>query len=111
VPQRDRDGERLGAAGEQPRVTFGEEMEVGCPAPVGPGERRSEAASGIVLDEHPHDVALDQRRARCERRRGAVDIASDVVAYEGAQLEGAQPAEPVCFALDGGYFFAAFRVP
>jgi hypothetical protein len=36
---------------------------------------------------------------------------SEVIADEGAQFEGAQPAAPVGRALDGGYFFVAFRVP
>jgi hypothetical protein len=35
-----------------------------------------------------------------------------VIANEGAQLDGAQPAAPVGITLDGGgYFFVAFRVP
>jgi hypothetical protein len=111
VPHRDRDGERLGAAGQQPGLTLGEDVDVGGATAVGPGERRPEAATGIVLDEHPHDGTLDQRRAGRERRRGTVDLAPDVVADERAQFEGAQPPAPVGLALDGGYFFVAFRVP
>jgi hypothetical protein len=80
-------------------------------AAMGPGEGRAEAAGGIVLHEHPRDVALDERRTGRERRRNALDVPGEMVVDESAQLDGAQPAAPVDLALGGGYFFAAFRVP
>jgi hypothetical protein len=78
-----------------------------------PRQSRSESSGRVVLDQHPGDVIVEQRRARRVRRRVARDGAAQVVADQGPQLEAAEARPSVGLAgVDDDYFLApALRVP
>jgi hypothetical protein len=111
-PHRDREGERLGPTGEQSGVPISDELEAARPLAPRPRQRRTEPAAGIVLDQHPGDVVVDQRRARRVGRQVARDVPTEMVADEGAQLDAAEARPSVGLAgVDARYFLAALRVP
>jgi hypothetical protein len=112
-PHGDREGELLGPTGEQSGVAIGHELQAARPLPPRPRQCGAESSAGVVLDQHPRDVVVDQRRARRVRRQVARDGATQVVADEGAQLDAAEARPSVGLAgVDDGYFLApALRVP
>jgi hypothetical protein len=84
-------------------------------AAVGPGQGGSEATSRVVVDEHPGEVVVDQRRRpRREGRRVGRDLSAEVVADQRAQLDAAKPAAALGRSgIDGSYFLLLpdLRVP
>ena len=67
LPHRDRGGERLRPARQQARVAVGEEVESAHLPATGPGQRRTEAASRVVIDQHPGEAVVDQCTSGRER--------------------------------------------